>query len=133
MGYWGMTSFLWDFFKWFFQGDPASSNCGFNQFPSLGLSALAQSWSFDFQLNYIGVGESISPYGLFLTLFPPFLPLFLPVLPSPQAVAIVVMPSAPLLLQSVHHAVAILCSRGGCSGPDLRACGRAFKAAKHML
>jgi len=51
MGYWGMTSFLWDFFKWFFQGDPASSNCGFNQFPSLGLSALAQSWSFDFQLN----------------------------------------------------------------------------------
>jgi len=81
MGYWGMTSFLWDFFKWFFQGDPASSNCGFNQFPSLGLGALAQSWSFDFQLNYIGVGESIPPYGLVLTLF--FFSLILPFLPVP--------------------------------------------------
>ena len=81
MGYWGMTSFLWDLFKWFFQGDPASSNCGFNQFPSLGLSALAQSWSFDFQLNYIGVGESTPPF-----------------LPVAQAVATVVMQLAPLLL-----------------------------------
>ena len=57
MGYWGMTSFLWDFFKWFFQGDPSSSNCGFGQFPSLGITALGQSWNFDWQLNYCGVGE----------------------------------------------------------------------------
>lgn len=61
MGYWGMTSFLWSFFKWFFNGDPSSSNCGFSSFPTLGLSALAQSWSFDFSLTYIGVGES-SPF-----------------------------------------------------------------------
>ena len=57
MGYWGMTSFLWSFFQWFFQGDGSSSNCGFRQFPSLGLAALAQSWSFDFSLTYVGVGE----------------------------------------------------------------------------
>ena len=57
MGYWGMTSFLWSFFQWFFQGDPSSINCGFRQFPSLGLAALAQSWSFDFSLTYVGVGE----------------------------------------------------------------------------
>ena len=57
MGYWGLTSFLWDFFKWFFQGDPSSPNCGFTQFPSLGITALGQSWNFDWQLNYCGVGE----------------------------------------------------------------------------
>ena len=57
MGYWGMTSFLWSFFQWFFQGDGSSSNCGFRQFPSLGVAALAQSWSFDFSLTYVGVGE----------------------------------------------------------------------------
>ena len=57
MGYWGMTSFLWSFFQWFFQGDPSSANCGFRQFPSLGLAALAQSWSFDFSLTYVGVGK----------------------------------------------------------------------------
>ena len=57
MGYWGTTSFLWSFFQWFFQGDASSSNCGFKQFPSLGLAALAQSWSFDFSLTYVGVGE----------------------------------------------------------------------------
>ena len=60
MGYWGLTSFLWDFFKWFFQGDPASSNCGFSNFPDLGLTALAQSWQFDWQINYFGVGEPSS-------------------------------------------------------------------------
>ena len=58
MGYWGFTAFLWDFFKWFFQGDPSSSNCGFGQFPSLGLTALGQSWNWDWQLNYCGVGEA---------------------------------------------------------------------------
>ena len=61
MGYWGLTSFLWDFFKWFFQGDPSSSNCGFGQFPSLGLTALGQSWNWDWQLNYCGVGEHLAP------------------------------------------------------------------------
>ncbi len=58
MGYWGLTAFLWDFFKWFFQGDPTLPNCGFNQFPSLGLTALGQSWNWDWQLNYCGVGET---------------------------------------------------------------------------
>ena len=62
MGYWGMTSFLFSFFKWFFQGDPSSSNCGFSQFPSLGLKALAQSWNFDFSLTYIGVGTHLPPF-----------------------------------------------------------------------
>ena len=61
MGYWGLTSFLWDFFQWFFQGDPSASNCGFSQFPSLGLKALAQSWNFDFSLTYVGVGKSSQP------------------------------------------------------------------------
>ena len=69
MGYWGMTSFLFSFFKWFFQGAPSSSTCGFSQFPSLGLKALAQSWSFDFSLTYIGVGKHL----------PPFIPSFLPI------------------------------------------------------
>ena len=61
MGYWGLTSFLWDLFQWFFQGDPSASNCGFSLFPSLGLKALAQSWNFDFSLSYVGVGKSLEP------------------------------------------------------------------------
>ena len=57
MGYWGMTSFLFSFFKWFFGGPASASNCGFNMFPSLGIAALNQTWQFDFSLTYVGVGK----------------------------------------------------------------------------
>ena len=66
MGYWGMTSFLFSFFKWFFGGPASASNCGFNMFPSLGIDALNQTWQFDFSLTYVGVGEH-RPYTLFDT------------------------------------------------------------------
>ena len=64
MGYWGMTSFLFSFFKWFFGGPSGASNCGFNMFPSLGLAALNQTWQFDFSLTYVGVGEQPSIYAI---------------------------------------------------------------------
>ena len=56
LGYWGGTSFLFSFFKWFFAANSDSVTCGFGAFPSLGIDALAYNWNFDFSLTYIGVG-----------------------------------------------------------------------------
>ncbi|BDA49724.1 probable metal-nicotianamine transporter YSL6 [Coccomyxa sp. Obi] len=62
LGYWGGTSFLFSFFKWFFSGSSDSTAaCGFTSFPTFGMSALNYRWNFDFALTYIGVGM-IVPY-----------------------------------------------------------------------
>ena len=55
LGTWGVTSFGFALFKWFFSatGDACG---GFNGFPTLGLKALKWTWSYDFSLTYIGVG-----------------------------------------------------------------------------
>lgn len=57
LGTWGVSSFGFGFFKWFFSatGDACG---GFNGFPTLGLQALKWTWSYDFSLTYIGVGEA---------------------------------------------------------------------------
>ena len=57
MAYWGTTSLLWSTFKWFFGGPAGAAGCGFSQFPSLGLIALAHTWNWDFSLTYVGVGK----------------------------------------------------------------------------
>ncbi|KAM0839517.1 hypothetical protein ACQ4PT_060264 [Festuca glaucescens] len=46
-------SFVWSFFQWFYSG---GDNCGFSQFPTLGLRAWKQSFFFDFNLTYVGAG-----------------------------------------------------------------------------
>ncbi|KQJ83865.1 probable metal-nicotianamine transporter YSL16 isoform X2 [Brachypodium distachyon] len=46
-------SFFWSFFQWFYTGGDA---CGFLQFPTFGLQALKQTFSFDFSLTYVGAG-----------------------------------------------------------------------------
>lgn len=51
-------SFLWGFFQWFFA---AGSDCGFANFPSLGLKAYENRFYFDFSTTYVGVGM-ICPY-----------------------------------------------------------------------
>ncbi|PIA35485.1 hypothetical protein AQUCO_03500089v1 [Aquilegia coerulea] len=51
-------SFLWGFFQWFFT---AGEDCGFIQFPSLGLKAYKNKFYFDFSATYVGVGM-ICPY-----------------------------------------------------------------------
>lgn len=56
LGYWGGTSFLFSFFKWFFTASSDNVSCGFSSWPSLGVDALAYNWNFDFSLTYIGVG-----------------------------------------------------------------------------
>ena len=57
LGTWGASSFGFALFKWFFSA--ASDACGgFNGFPTLGLRALKWTWSYDFSLTYIGVGEA---------------------------------------------------------------------------
>ncbi|EIE18748.1 OPT superfamily oligopeptide transporter [Coccomyxa subellipsoidea C-169] len=62
LGYWGTTSFLFSFFKWFFGGSSTSgASCGFSSWPTFGMAALNYRWSFDFSLTYIGVGM-IVPY-----------------------------------------------------------------------
>ena len=60
LGYWGGTSFLFSFFKWFFAANSDNVTCGFGAFPSLGIDALAYNWNFDFSLTYIGVGACCS-------------------------------------------------------------------------
>ena len=57
LGTWGFSSFGFSFFKWFFsaKGEKCS---GFEGFPTFGLTALKWTWSYDFSLTYIGVGES---------------------------------------------------------------------------
>ncbi|KAJ7970171.1 Oligopeptide transporter [Quillaja saponaria] len=51
-------SFLWGFFQWFYT---AGDNCGFVNFPSLGLKAHNYKFYFDFSATYVGVGM-ICPY-----------------------------------------------------------------------
>ncbi|CAI0397538.1 unnamed protein product [Linum tenue] len=50
-------SFIWAFFQWFYTGAPKSEiNCGFVQFPTLGLVAFKNTFYFDFSSTYIGAG-----------------------------------------------------------------------------
>lgn len=53
---WGVSSFGFSFFKWFSsaKGDKCA---GWEGFPTFGLTALKWTWSYDFSLTYIGVGE----------------------------------------------------------------------------
>ncbi|XP_061988734.1 probable metal-nicotianamine transporter YSL7 [Rosa rugosa] len=51
-------SFLWGFFQWFYTGE---GDCGFSNFPSLGLKAYQNKFYFDFSATYVGVGM-ICPY-----------------------------------------------------------------------
>ncbi|OMP05600.1 Oligopeptide transporter OPT superfamily [Corchorus olitorius] len=51
-------SFLWGFFQWFFT---AGDDCGFVNFPTLGLKAYQNKFYFDFSATYVGVGM-ICPY-----------------------------------------------------------------------
>ncbi|CAA2960352.1 probable metal-nicotianamine transporter YSL6 [Olea europaea subsp. europaea] len=47
-------SFIWSCFKWFFSG-PGDS-CGFDNFPSLGLTLFKNTFYFDFSPTYVGCG-----------------------------------------------------------------------------
>ncbi|CAN1850131.1 Probable metal-nicotianamine transporter YSL6 [Linum perenne] len=47
-------SFVWSCFKWFFSG--VGDSCGFDNFPSLGLTLFKNSFYFDFSPTYIGCG-----------------------------------------------------------------------------
>ncbi|XP_062026576.1 metal-nicotianamine transporter YSL1 [Rosa rugosa] len=47
------VSFLWGFFKWFYE---ASENCGFSQFPTFGLKAWKNTFYFDFSTTFVGAG-----------------------------------------------------------------------------
>ncbi|KAF8031535.1 hypothetical protein BT93_D0679 [Corymbia citriodora subsp. variegata] len=51
-------SFLWGFFQWFYT---AGDNCGFTNFPTLGLKAFQYRFYFDFSATYVGIGM-ICPY-----------------------------------------------------------------------
>ncbi|KAG0459077.1 hypothetical protein HPP92_022205 [Vanilla planifolia] len=51
-------SFFWGFFQWFFT---AGDDCGFVNFPTLGLEAYKSRFYFDFSATYVGVGM-ICPY-----------------------------------------------------------------------
>ncbi|XP_062157961.1 probable metal-nicotianamine transporter YSL7 [Alnus glutinosa] len=46
-------SFLWGFFQWFYT---AGHDCGFFNFPSLGLKAYKCNFDFNFSATYVGVG-----------------------------------------------------------------------------
>ncbi|CAM6100867.1 unnamed protein product [Calypogeia fissa] len=54
LGKYFSISFVWSFFKWFFSG--IGDSCGFDNFPSFGLTAFANRIYFDFSLTYVGVG-----------------------------------------------------------------------------
>lgn len=54
LGKYFTLSFLWSLFKWFFSG--SGDSCGFDNFPSLGLKAYANTFYFDFSATYVGVG-----------------------------------------------------------------------------
>ncbi|KAL4581515.1 hypothetical protein LXL04_006037 [Taraxacum kok-saghyz] len=47
-------SFVWSCFKWFFSG--IGDSCGFDNFPSLGLTLFKNTFYFDFSPTYIGCG-----------------------------------------------------------------------------
>ncbi|XP_044420090.1 probable metal-nicotianamine transporter YSL14 [Triticum aestivum] len=53
LGRYFMVSFFWGFFQWFFSG---GDDCGFKNFPTLGLEAYKNRFYFDFSPTYIGVG-----------------------------------------------------------------------------
>ncbi|CAD6263003.1 unnamed protein product [Miscanthus lutarioriparius] len=48
-----LANFLWGFFQWFYTG---GDNCGFQNFPTLGLQAYKNRFYFDFSPTYVGVG-----------------------------------------------------------------------------
>ncbi|KAL8534629.1 hypothetical protein ACS0TY_010597 [Phlomoides rotata] len=48
-------SFVWSFFQWFYSGD-VGQQCGFINFPTLGLKAWKQTFYFDFSMTYVGAG-----------------------------------------------------------------------------
>ncbi|CAL9136587.1 unnamed protein product [Musa acuminata var. zebrina] len=58
LGKLSVCSFLWGFFQWFYTG---GKDCGFINFPSLGLKAYDNRFYFDFSATYVGVGM-ICPY-----------------------------------------------------------------------
>ncbi|KAL3526196.1 hypothetical protein ACH5RR_014568 [Cinchona calisaya] len=47
-------SFFWSSFKWFFSG--TGDSCGFDNFPSLGLTLFKNKFYFDFSPTYVGCG-----------------------------------------------------------------------------
>ncbi|KAK4282235.1 hypothetical protein QN277_013635 [Acacia crassicarpa] len=47
-------SFCWSCFKWFFSG--IGNSCGFDNFPSFGLTLFENSFYFDFSPTYVGCG-----------------------------------------------------------------------------
>ncbi|KAK1441138.1 hypothetical protein QVD17_06976 [Tagetes erecta] len=47
-------SFVWSFFKWCFSG--IGNSCGFDHFPSLGLTLFKNTFYFDFSATYVGCG-----------------------------------------------------------------------------
>ncbi|PKA52146.1 putative metal-nicotianamine transporter YSL12 [Apostasia shenzhenica] len=51
-------SFVWGFFQWFYT---AGDDCGFVQFPTLGLQAYKNRFYFNFSTTFVGVGM-ICPY-----------------------------------------------------------------------
>ncbi|CAL5026354.1 unnamed protein product [Urochloa decumbens] len=53
LGKFFLFSFLWGFFQWFYTG---GDNCGFQNFPTLGLQAYQNRFYFDFSPTYVGVG-----------------------------------------------------------------------------
>uniref|UniRef100_A0ACD5ZHV7 Uncharacterized protein n=1 Tax=Avena sativa TaxID=4498 RepID=A0ACD5ZHV7_AVESA len=53
LGKYFMLSFFWGFFQWFFSG---GDDCGFKNFPTLGLEAYNNRFFFDFSPTYVGVG-----------------------------------------------------------------------------
>ncbi|XP_066343344.1 probable metal-nicotianamine transporter YSL13 [Miscanthus floridulus] len=54
LGTFFVLSFVWGFFQWFYTAN--SDECGFQQFPSLGLQAFNNRFYFDFSPTYVGVG-----------------------------------------------------------------------------
>ncbi|KAJ3680263.1 hypothetical protein LUZ60_016541 [Juncus effusus] len=58
LGRYFVVSFLWGFFQWFYT---AGDDCGFINFPTLGLEAYQNKFYFDFSPTYVGVGM-ICPY-----------------------------------------------------------------------
>ncbi|KAG0475015.1 hypothetical protein HPP92_014701 [Vanilla planifolia] len=58
LGKFFVGSFFWGFFQWFYTG---GDDCGFVNFPTLGLQAYKNRFYFDFSATYVGVGM-ICPY-----------------------------------------------------------------------
>nr|BAE44205.1 hypothetical protein [Oryza sativa Japonica Group] len=58
LGKYFLFSFFWGFFQWFYT---AGDDCGFKNFPTLGLEAYNNRFFFDFSPTYVGVGM-ICPY-----------------------------------------------------------------------